>query len=158
MRIAAGAVMFSEFYIGLLMLVTSILASEIGKQLEAGDRRVNMATSAQSLFHGSIDTMERSLDQQFGELRDAVLTNIRESFAPSLAENAVLRDQVQEMRMESEQGSEAALKQTERVRQHLDAARELIAGLESAPPAPGPVSIQAAVSQQPRSNNVEMNV
>lgn len=149
---AAATLMFSELYVGLLILAGSFMSREIGKHLEAADRRANLAAGAQTLIHGSIESMELSVTQQFSELSDLVLSTIRETYAPKREESREAAEALDlEKRAEDERRETRAVA-AEQGRAHLQAALQFIetlGGDASKPATPRP---KRASSRRAREN------
>lgn len=127
--VAATALMFTQFYVGTLVLASGIMSREVGRQLEAADRRAGLGASAQSLVHGSIETMERSIQEQFRELSTSVVAALRETFAPQLGQQAANLERLHQLREVAVQDSERVAALASNGRSHLQAASELLKGL-----------------------------
>ncbi|MDQ2730768.1 MAG: dynamin family protein [Armatimonadota bacterium] len=127
--VAAGTLLFTQFNVGLLVLASGIMSREVGRQLEAADRRAGLGASAQSLVHGSIETMERSIQEQFRELQASVEAALRETFAPQLGQQAANLERLHGLREEALRDSDRVAALTGDARLHLQAATELLKGL-----------------------------
>jgi hypothetical protein len=123
---AATVLLFSEFYLGLLMLSTGVMGREIGRCLDAADRRVALASSAQSLVHGSIEAMERSIREQFDDLSAAIVDSIQKSYASRLEGQACSVRELQEARDAALLAAEQTAAKRQGARAMLQTAREAL--------------------------------
>jgi hypothetical protein len=128
---AGSAIMLLDALVGSLLLLTSILGREVGRHLEAADKRAALSAGAQALVQGSVESMEAAVTRQFQELEGSITASVREAFAPRLQESAERLAAVELGREQAVEAHDGAAGLRQIVSPHLAAARHLLADLQT---------------------------